>query len=358
MCCPVTIGEFGTELINLGGLTRYLFFFEDGTSKAKIAGTSKGFVGDTFSNVPSLKEETSGTVPYTGEIATVRPILTDFQIIVDNNAGQATANDGLTTMATQLISDFDAAVAQIDSLAVDPAYHITTSDPFTDVNNLNTQNGISETYIIDVTGGNIVLQNSIFITGDASDVFVWRWNKDNGYANEVDFMGGNTIIPQGGLIPGNFFHLAGYLKSSGGGIPPPLPYPQGPYIDNVLITNGAANTNENYFTGYWLTIDPNGSQAKISNAVWVGGWYTNTTYVEIDKGGGYYSCPNFESVITDAPTSMPSTDPSSSPSRLPSLEPSVRPSTSPSLMPSAASETPSSVPSIESTSQPSSRPSS
>ena len=368
VCCPAQTGEFGTELINLGGLTRYLFFFEDGTSKAKIAGTSKGFVGDTFSNVPSAKEETSGTVPYAGEIVTVHPSLTDFQTIIDNNVGQATGADGQTTMATQLTSDFDAAVAQIDSLAVDPSYHITTSDPSTDVNNLNTQNGISETYIIDVTGGDITIQDPISITSDASDIFVWRWNKANGYANEVDFKDGNTIIPQGGLSPGNFFHLAGYLKSSGGGNPPPEPYPQGPYIDNALITNGAAYSNENYFTGYWLTIDPNSSQAKISNAVWVGGWYTNTTHIEIDKGGGYYTCPNFMAIITDAPTTVPSADPSGSPSLVPSAasempssrpstEPTTKPSGSPSLVPSAASETPSLVPSIEPTVQPSSRPS-
>lgn len=74
------------------------------------------------------------------------------------------------------------------------------------------------------------------ITGDPGDVFIFRWDSDanfsNGYQGSPKFSNGG-ITPLGGLSVSNFIHVAGEIRSSGGGSPPnAFNYPQGPNLGN------------------------------------------------------------------------------------------------------------------------------
>jgi len=170
----------------------------------------------------------------------------------------------------------------------------------TSLNGLNTQNSISETYVINVTSG-LSVSSDIDITGDPGDMFILRWDTDanfgNGYDGQVKFQSGGAIVPHGGLTAGNFVNVAGDIASSGGGSNPAVPYPQGPPLNNglgALITGGTDWNGGGFFTGYWLTTgDPsNGETHSLSNGIFVGGWYSTTNKFSMTSGtSGVYVAP-------------------------------------------------------------------
>ena len=91
-------------------------------------------------------------------------------------------------------------------------------------------------------------------------------------------------------------NVAGDINASGGGSNPPPPYPQGPRLGNGLggLINGGSDFNGGgFFTGYWLTTgDPItretasalGDTGSLSNAIFVGGWYSSTTKFSMTSG--------------------------------------------------------------------------
>ena len=151
---------------------------------------------------------------------------------------------------------------QINALSASAGYVSVSS---TSLNGLNTQDATAQTFVINITSG-LNFSSKINITGDASDVFILRWDTDgfpnNGYQGQVKPQSGGAIVPLGGLKPTNFINFAGDINSSGGGSNPAAPYPQGPrYNDGTgaLIVNGADFNGGGFFTGYWLTTgDTNG----------------------------------------------------------------------------------------------------
>jgi hypothetical protein len=283
--------------INLGVLPNYLFLFANGSQDANWQGATKGFAGDVVVDGILAKERTSGGVPYAGTIFTNDGTLSSWQAIVNQNAGQAFGSTGQTALVSSLKSSLTAAFAQINALPVTAGY---ASRSATSLNGVNTQNGISETIVVNVTSG-FQVSSQIKITGDAGDVFVLRWDTDanfaNGYQGIVKFQSGGAIVPQGGLKPGNFIHVAGDINASGGGGTPAAPYPQGPRLNNgtgALISGGSNYSGGGFFTGYWLTTgDPaNGTTQPLSNGVFVGGWYTTTTKFSMTSGtSGVHVCP-------------------------------------------------------------------
>ena len=282
----------------MGGLTDYLFVFTDGNQDSNWQGASKGFVGDVAVDGISASERTSGTVPYAGTIYTNDTTLGSWQNIVNANAGQASSSTGNGALISGLKSDLSNAFSQINGLSATSGYTNMTS---TSLNGLNTQNGINETFVINATSG-FSITSKINITGDQGDVFVIRWDTDadssNGYQGQVKFASGGAIVPLGGLTAGNFIHVAGDINASGGGANPAVPYPQGPRYDDgtgALITGGADWNGGGFFTGYWLTTgDPsnNFETSPLSNAIFVGGWYSSTTKFSMTSGtSGVYVAP-------------------------------------------------------------------
>ena len=158
-----------------------------------------------------------------------------------------------------------------------------------------------QTIVINVTSG-FQVSSKINITGDAGDIFILRWDTDsnfaNGYQGLVKFQSGGAIVPHGDLLPSNFIHVAGDISASGGGSNPPAPYPQGPRLENGTgpLINGAQDFNGGgFFTGYWLTTgDPvSGDTHSLSNAIFVGGWYTLSDKFSLTSGtSGVYVPPN------------------------------------------------------------------
>lgn len=284
--------------IDLGNLPNYLFFFANGSQDANWQSASKGFVGDVAVNGQVASERTSGTVPYAGTIFTNDSTLGAWQKIVNDNPGQAAASFNNTALITDLTNQLNGAFAQINGLPVTPGFGSRSS---ASLDGLNTQNGVAETTVINVTSG-LQVSSKIYITGDAGDVFVLRWDTDanaaNGYQGQVKFQSGGAIVPQGGLTAGNFINVAGDINASGGGSNPSTPYPQGPRLDEGagdLINGGKNFSGGGFFTGYWLTTGnpTSGDTSSLSNAIFVGGWYTLTDKFSMTSGtSGVHVSPN------------------------------------------------------------------
>ncbi|MBC7884781.1 MAG: DNRLRE domain-containing protein, partial [Saprospiraceae bacterium] len=304
--------------VNMGNLTDHLFVFTDANIKANWQGASKGFVGNVAIDGIQADETTSGTVPYAGTIFTNDNTLDAWQNIVNDNAGQASGSTGQTAKLAQLESQLNSAFSQINALSPSPNYNGVSS---TSLNGLNTQNNITETFVINITSG-LSFSSKINITGDATDVFILRWDSDgnpnNGYQGQVKPQSGGAIVPFGGLKPSNFINVAGDITSSGGGIPPGInpnsPYPQGPRLNNgygALISGGSDFSGGGFFTGYWLTTGnpTDGKTSSLSNGIFVGGWYSRTTEFSMTSGtsGVYFSpstnpCDVFQPTITGTNT--------------------------------------------------------
>ena len=124
-----------------------------------------------------------------------------------------------------------------------------------------------------------------------------RWDSDanfsDGYEGQVKFQSGGAIVPLGGLKASNFIHVAGDINSSGGGSTPTAnSFPQGPRGNDgqgSLCTGCTDFSGGGFFTGYWLTTGspdnaadathsvPYGESSSMSNAIFVGGWYSINT---------------------------------------------------------------------------------
>ena len=293
LCIPGVIG--GVDLRGIAD--NYLFFFADGSTDANWQGATKGFAGNVVVDGILAKERTSGGVPYAGTIYTSDTTLGAWQSIVNQNAGQAFASYGNAALVSSMKAKLTAAFAQINALAATPGYQSRSS---TSLNGLNTQNGVAETFVINVTSG-LGVSTKINITGDAGDAFILRWDTDanfaNGYQGIVKFQSGGAIVPLGGLKASNFVHVAGDINASGGGSNPPAPYPQGPRLNNgtgALISGGSNFSGGGFFTGYWLTTgDPSTRTTQsLSNGIFVGGWYSTTTKFSMTSGtSGVYVAP-------------------------------------------------------------------
>jgi len=275
--------------VSLGNLTNYVMVFTDGSVDANWQGATKGFVGDVAYKGSVVSERTSGSVPYAGNLYNSSNSSSAWQAITNQNPNQSTYHSDNGTRLDNLANDLNSAFDQIDALTVTPGYAARSA---TSLDGLNTQDGIAQTIVINITSG-MQISSQIDITGDATDTYILRWDADanpsNGYQGTVKFQSGGGIVPHGGLTAGNFIHTAGNIDASGGGSNPSAPYPQGPRLNNGtgnLITGGSNFNGGGFFTGYWLTKgDPgDASTHSLSNAVFVGGWYTSARKLSMTSG--------------------------------------------------------------------------
>lgn len=287
----------GGNGICLGNLPNYLFVFTNGSGDANWQGATKGFIGDVAVNGVVANERTSGGVPYAGTLYTNASSQGSWQGILNQNSLQSTGVANQQSGISSLTSDLNNAFTTINNKAASVGFESVSS---TSLNGLNTQNGIAETIVINITSG-LSVSSKINIAGDADDIYVLRWDSDgdplNGYQGITKFQSGGAIVPQGNLKATNFINVAGDISSSGGGSTPPPPYPQGPRYDNgqgSLITNGSDFNGGGFFTGYWLTTgDPvTGQTHSLSNAIFVGGWFTTSSKFSMTSGTcGVYVSP-------------------------------------------------------------------
>ena len=302
--------------VDLGNLPDYLFVFTDGGSDANWQGATKGFVGDVAVDGLMASERTSGTVPYAGIISTNDVGLGKWQPIVSGNTSQASSLPLQTAQLAGLQTDLTNAFSQANALSATPGF---TSVSSTSLNGLDVTNNPNKVFVINITSG-LSVSSQINITGNADDIFILRWststNYSNGYQGEVKFQSGGGIVPHGGLGPSNFVNFAGDIGSSGGGSNPPAPYPQGPRLDNgqgPLIVGGSNFNGGGFFADHWpATGDPIthetssgvGETGSLSNAIFVGGWYSSTVKFSMTSGtSGVYIAPIPVSVVPE-PTSI------------------------------------------------------
>ncbi len=102
--------------IDLGDLTKYLFFFANGSQDANWQAATKGFAGDVVVDGIQAHERTSGHVSYGGTIYTNASTLGAWQDIVHDNPGQANAVTGQTALVADLEADLNSAFSQINAL--------------------------------------------------------------------------------------------------------------------------------------------------------------------------------------------------------------------------------------------------
>ena len=290
-------GGYNGGVVSLGMLTDYLFVFTDGSGDANWQGATKGFIGDVLIDGKQAKEKSSGNVPYAGTISTNDGTFKEWQRILDDNPGQATGAIHQSSVVNHAEQDLEDAFQNINAMPVTAGFASRTPQS---LDGLNTENGIPEIYVINLTSG-FTVNTQINITGDANDVYYFRWDADanfaDGYEGKVKFQSGGAIVPHGGLQPTSFIHVAGDLGASGGGNNPAAPYPQGPRTDNgigALIDGGKDFDGGGFFTGYWLTTgaptivpnhgQPYGTTSSLSNAIFVGGWYSKTTKFSMTSG--------------------------------------------------------------------------
>lgn len=284
--------------VDLGNLTNNLFVFTDGSVDANWQGATKGFVGDVAVDGIHASERTSGGVPYKGTLYTNDTSLGAWQAIVTQNTAPAVAvtqafrSLNQVAMIAGLESNLNNAFSQINALPATTGY---TSVSSSVLGGLNTQNGINETFVMNITSGLTVNGTVLNVTGDAGDVFILRWDTSTttaGYQGQVKFQSGGAINPLGGLTPGNFINVAGDIASSGGG---GNPSGLATYLAQIpAIENGSNVNGGGFFTGYWLTTgDPTDHEtSSLSNAIFVGGWYTDTTKFSMTSGtSGVYVVP-------------------------------------------------------------------
>ncbi len=287
--------------IDLTGIVdNYLFFFTDGRPGCQLAGRSKGYVGNVLVNGVLAKERTSGGVAYAGTIYKQRydPERLAEHCEPECRAGFREHRKRRARRSHE--GQVDGRVRADQRAARDGRVRKSLNRLAA---GLNTQNGVAETIVINVTSGFTV--SKIYITGDAGDVFILRWDTDanfaNGYQGIVKFQSGGAIVPLGGLKPSSFVHVAGDISASGGGSNPPAPYPQGPRLNDgtgALIKGGQNFSGGGFFTGYWLTTGNPTTRTtqSLSNAIFVGGWYTTTVKFSMTSGtSGVYvapHCPN------------------------------------------------------------------
>jgi hypothetical protein len=279
-----------------GNLIDYHMVFTNGSAEANWQGASKGFLGAVALNGINANEKSSGNIPFLGTIYTNSNTLGHWENIINANPYQATMSPNATALITSLQSQLENTFSQINALTVTPGFQNRSA---ASLNNLSTKNGHADLTVINVTGG-LHVTNKIYITGDADDLFVLRWDKDedfsNGYDGQVKFTGGGAIVPSGGLTAANFVHVAGDIAAGGGGSNPPAPYPQGPRGNNgngFLVNGGSDFNGGGFFTGYWFTTgspdifssgQPYGKTSNLNNAIFVGGWYSKTTKFNMGAG--------------------------------------------------------------------------
>ncbi len=294
--------QYGPVCPLLGDLCSYHMIFTNGSVDANWQG-GRGFVGNVAINGITASEHTSGSTPYSGTLITNDSSLGAWQNIINTNALQASFSLNNTELLSMLATNLENTFSMINAMPVTPGYAARSA---ASLNNLNTQNGIGQTIVINIKSG-FTVSNKIHITGDATDLFIFRWDNDanpaNGYNGQVKFKSGGAFVPLGDLNASNFVHVAGDISSSGGGSTPPAPYPQGPRYYNgtgALIEDGFDFNGGGFFTGYWLTTgaptifpanqQPYGPTSSLSDAVFVGGWYSKTTKFSISScgSGGVY----------------------------------------------------------------------
>jgi len=285
--------------VSLGHLDSYLFFFADGSTEARWQESgSPGYLGQVaYDGNQATEKMNSHVPPFAGTLFTNAANQGSWAGIVTGNIPQATSSTGNTAKISGLETDLASAFSQINALSATAGY---TSVSSAALNGLNTQNGIAETFVINITSG-FTVNTHLNVTGDANDTFILRWDTDanfsNGYGGEVSFANGGCINPLGNLTPTNFISVAGDIGTSGTTNNISTCTGLAPYLNQLATTvvgGGAPADGGGAFTGYWLTTgDPTTHDpGTLAGAVFVGGWYTSTDTFSLDgASGGVWARP-------------------------------------------------------------------
>lgn len=229
---------------------------------------------------------------FDGTLFTNDITLGKWNTIVTGNPTTATGLTQETTRISNLTTQINNAITNIRGMTVSPGYE---SRSVTSLNGLNTQNGVTDTLVINLTSG-FKVETRVEITGDVGDTYFFRWDLNPASARfegEVDFEEGGAFIPLGALKPSNFVHLAGDIDSGKDGVTPPEFLP---YLSQLKsLPNGGG-----YFVGYWFTTgNKKYDTGKLGQSHFIGGWYTTTDKFSLKKdSSGVHVGPPLAGVLS------------------------------------------------------------
>ena len=284
-------------LVDMGGLTDFLYVFLDGSSKVNFnSGPQVGDIAVSGTADTSM----SGNWDYSGDIVSGHTGAGDpdwaRNNMVSSNPGN-TVTFGQQAAIGGLQNDFNAAVTQIKSLDATDGF---ANRSLSSLNGVDVSALAQNLFVVNVTSG-FSTNSAVRINGRADQFFIFRWDQNlstAGFQGTVNFSGGGGLIPTGDLGPQNFLHVAGDLNSSGGGSRPA----EFDDFNQELLDGGFGGMGSGgYFAGYWLTFGAgggapildgdgnitgytNGKTSSFSNFNLLGGWYTNTTEASIVSG--------------------------------------------------------------------------
>ena len=133
--------------INTGNLLGYHMVFTDGSVDANWQSASKGFVGNVAVNGNLASLRTSGSFAYAGVITSNSSTLGAWQSIIDNNSTQSSSNLSQASTLLNLSNNLTSVFSQINALTVSAGYNGVAP---TSLNGLNTQNGVSQRFVINI----------------------------------------------------------------------------------------------------------------------------------------------------------------------------------------------------------------
>ena len=286
--------------VSLGGLTNYVLAVLDGKTKTVVeASPNGGWVGNFFIDNDAVISNPGTWPAYTGKIVTSdTSSLGHWQTIVDQNSDTATVEFGVS--ASKLRDDFRKAMDEIKAKTVTTGFHDVTVHDFKDPAFANFQNGLGETIVIDIRPGRVEGFN-MYVTGDADDTIIFRWDEDvdptNGLSGKSEVKRGGAIVPLGGLKPNRIIHAMYELAAPGGpeDAPPSELWSQPSYPNGNPIPR-ATNFAGASLTGYWL-IEGN---SKLDSGIIFGGLYTMSPSFEFKMSAGMHvplATPEEEEVL-------------------------------------------------------------
>lgn len=315
------------ESVYLGALTDYLFVFLDGSGNAEWDHEyyEGGYSGDVVVNGDARFYNGHG-VDYAGTIYSSKSNdLGSWEHIPRKSSNvHAHIEYKAEALFNILLEDYELAMKELCALtATNSTYEnfdVTTEGNMCAYNRgavpskLNFKNDKAEVIVIDVDKDRMNLDEYLYIDGDEEDLVIFRWGikKINNmciYEDKVDFYNGAGIIPVGDLKPDRLIHVAGNIdsdriyhrnvKEEGDNsderklwaMHHPTDYLPSYATDSDGNMVGDPWYEANFFVGYWLTTGRDASSYyqgytdDLRDAVFIGGWYTNTTYFDLEKGG-------------------------------------------------------------------------
>mmetsp|Transcript_23495 Transcript_23495/g.44678 ORF Transcript_23495/g.44678 Transcript_23495/m.44678 type:complete len:374 (+) Transcript_23495:432-1553(+) len=298
-----TNGNPSPPTLSMGKLGQFGLVALNGVGKFKWQNSVPGWAVDVFVtseyNVEDPQELLFGSKIYTDGVdsPTYFEKLKKIKDATKNeNAADVEFVYEQTDLAAELSQEYDDIVAEILSYNAHEGYSTAMPADFFTPGAVNFENGIAETIVIDIKTEK-VQSDYMYVTGDAEDIIIFRWDDhwacqaNNGCQGKIEIKEGSAIIPLGGLPMNRIINIAEEINAAGEVYAPSeykeLGYDQPHFEDGTPMPNGKKFAG-GFFSGYWFVT---GEKLQADQAQIIGGVYTKAKDVELTKSAGMHLTP-------------------------------------------------------------------